>query len=188
MKKIVLITVALLFTTAAFAQRFDIEPKKKTYTEAEKAAIQNALAKEKKFANLEVSGTFQEGDFGEGLSIRNFWDSMPAKERAEWDRNMAELEAIKGADVPAEYSWVFDGGRQPEDMVTVEKGEVSVFLVGRKQAGYTAMVALVKAHGFVLNPENTAFGSIMAYTAKSSAGVTCNVLLNKNDVMVSFSR
>ena len=188
MKKTVVIAVALLFSTAAFAQRFDIEPKNKTYTEEEKAAIQNAREKEKKFANLEVSGTFQDGDFGEGLEIRNFWDSMPASERAEWDREMAELEAIKNADVPAEYSWVFDGGRQPDDMVTVEKGEVSVFLVGRKQVGYTAMVALVKAHGFVIEPENTAFGGIMAYTAKSATGVTCNVLLNKNDVMVSFSR
>lgn len=186
MKKIVLITVALLFTTAAFAQRFDIEPKKKAYTEAEKAAIQNALAKEKKFANLEVSGTFQEGDFGEGLSIRNFWDSMPAKERAEWDRNMAELEAMTSADIPAQYSWVFDGGRKSDDMVTIEKGEVSVFMKGRSQADFTAMTALVKAHGFNLNAEQNSFGGMSFYEAKSASGASCTVLLNKNDLMVSF--
>ena len=189
MKKLAIIAVALCgLSTAAFAQRFDVEPVHKSYTEAEKAAIQNAIAAEKRYESLEVTGTFQEGDFGEGLEIRNFWSSMSPQEKAEWDKGMAELNAIKNTDIPAEYSWVFDGGRQPKDMVNVEKGEVSVFLNGRKQPGYAAIVALAKAHGYVLEPEDIAFGGIAAYTAKSAAGITCNVMLNKDNVMVSFTR
>jgi len=187
MKKLAIIAVALFaLSTAAFAQRFDVEPVHKSYTEAEKAAIQNAIAAEKRYASLEVSGTFQEGDFGEGLEIRNFWSSMTPQEKAEWDKGMEELSALKSTDVPAQYSWVFDGGRKPEDMVTEENGEVMVYMNKRTQADFTALMALVKAHGFNMDPELTSFGGISAYEARSASGARCSIMFNMGNLMVAF--
>lgn len=187
MKKSAVFAVAFFgISTAAFAQRFDVEPVHKSYTEAEKAAIQNAIAAEKRYASLEVTGTFQEGDFGEGLEIRNFWDSMTPRQKAEWDKGMEELSALKGTDVPAQYSWVFDGGRKPEDMVTVENGEVLVYMNGRTQADFNALMALVKAHGFTLDPEITSFGGISAYEARSASGARCSIMFTRNNLMVAF--
>jgi len=187
MKKTAIIAVAFfVLSTAAFAQRFDVEPVHKSYTEAEKAAIQNALAEEKRYANLEVSGTFQEGDFGEGLEIRNFWDSMTPQQKAEWDKGMEELAALKSTDVPAQYSWIFDGGRKPEDLVNEENGEFSVYMKNRTQADFTALTALVKAHGYNLDQEITSFGGISAYEARSASGVSCSIMFTKGNLMVGF--
>lgn len=94
--------------------------------------------------------------------------------------------ALKSTDVPAQYSWVFDGGRKDGDMVTEENGEVLVYMNSRSQADFTALMALVKAHGYNLDPELTSFGEISAYEARSASGARCSIMFNMGNLMVAF--
>jgi len=191
MRKSIIFALMLFLSAGSFlasAQRFDISTEERVFTEQEKALIEHCKAAEKKYAELEPSGTFQEGDFGSGLVVRNWKERLSPEKRENWEKGLAEARAMMQSDIPTAYAWLLPEGKRAGDKILDEKGEFSLFLSDRTAADYNAMVSRVTARGYKVNAEKTAFGGITAYEAANAAGEKCAVMLMNGDLMVNFSR
>jgi len=187
-----LVTAFILFLTAgmltARAQRFDLSTEEKVYTAQEKKLIEECLAAEKRYAGLEPSGTFQEGDFGSGLEVRKFREHLSPETLAHWEKGLEEMKGMKAADVPAEYAWTLPDGKKDGDDIMIEKGAVNIVLPNRAAKDYNAMVSRASAHGYTLNVEKTAYGGMQVYEARNAAGEKCTVALMNGNLMLSFEK
>ena len=191
MKKHIILVFALFLTAgtlASWAQRYDISTEERVYTEQEKEYIEHCKKAEAKYADLEPSGTFQEGDFGSGLYIRDYRENMSPEARAKWEKDMAEMKAMKATDIPAAYAWVLPDGKGPDDSVMIEKGEVSVVMPGRSVADYKALVARAAANGYAINAQKTDFEGMSVYEASSVSGEKCSIALMKGNLMINFEK
>ena len=184
-----IISALLLLSVApcALAQRFSFEYKPREYSAREKEAIEAAKKAEKQHAGLASEGKFIEGDFGDGLEVRKYRDHIPAERRAQYEADMKEMEAMMSNDIPAEYSWILPEGKKTCDVVAIENGEVSIALRDRTEADYKKAVDRVKAHGYTLDANTTTFGGMVFYEARSPKGIQATVLLNKSNLMISFT-
>ena len=191
MKKHIILAFALFLTAgtlASWAQRYDISTEERVYTEQEKELIEHCKKAEAKYADLEPSGYFQEGDFGSGLYVRDYRENMSPEARAKWEKDMAEMMAMKATDIPAAYAWVLPGGKGPDDSVMIEKGEVSIVMPGRSAADYKALVARAAANGYAINAQKTDFEGMSVYEASNVAGEKCSIALMKGNLMINFEK
>lgn len=191
MKKHIILAFALFLTAGSLAaqtQRYDISTEKRVYTDQEKELIEHCKKAEAKYADLEPSGTFQEGDFGSGLYIRDYREHLSPEARAKWEKDMAEMKAMKATDIPAPYAWVLPGGKGEGDSVMIEKGEVSVIMPGRTAADFNALVSRAAASGYSLKAESTDFQGMKVYEALNAAGEKCNIALMNGNLMINFEK
>ena len=187
-KHIVLAFFLTAMSLASWAQRFDISTEKRVYTEQEKELIEQCKADEARFADLEPSGTFQEGDFGSGLYVRDYREHMSPESRAKWEKDLAEMKAMKATDIPAAYAWVLPGGKGAGDNIIIEKGQVTVMMPGRTAADYSALVSRAAANGYALKAETTDFQGMKAYEALNAAGEKCSIALMNGSLMINFEK